>query len=180
MPQPGRCSAPPPSPPLCCSCPRLRERSPAQTDLAGTAPGFTARFVTAAVLIETLSLASRQGRLQEQLTLFVQPHVLVVDEVGYLAYGPDAANVLFHIVNESHQRGRPMLFTTNKPPLTAWGDVLHDHDLAEAIVDRVLENGRLVLLDGPSYRTRHLDLPADQPHDRLHQPARFSEPTCIQ
>ena len=50
-----------------------------------------------------------------------------------------------------------MLFTTNKPPLTAWGEVLHDHDLAEAIVDRVLENGRLLLLDGPSYRTRHLD-----------------------
>ena len=49
--------------------------------------------------------------------------------------GPDAANVLFHIVNERHQRGRPMLFTTNKPPLTAWGEVLHDHDLAEAIVD---------------------------------------------
>ena len=49
-----------------------------------------------------------------------------------------------------------MLFTTNKPPLTTWGDVLHDHDLAEAIVDRVLERGRLLLLDGPSYRTRIL------------------------
>ncbi len=120
--------------------------------------GFTARFVTAAVLIESLSVASRQGRLQEQLAHYPQPHVLVIDEVGYLSYGPDAANVLFHIVNERHQRGRPMLFTTNKPPLTAWGEVLHDHDLAEAIVDRVLENGRLLLLDGPSYRTRHLDL----------------------
>ena len=32
-----------------------------------------------------------------------------------------------------------MLFITNKPPLTAMGDVLHDHDLTEAIVDRVLE-----------------------------------------
>ena len=48
------------------------------------------------------------------------------------------------------QRGRPMLFTTNKPPLTAWGDVLQDHDLSEAIVDRVLKNGGLLLLDGPS------------------------------
>ena len=104
------------------------------------------------MLIESLSVASRQGRLQEQLAHYLQPHVLVIDEVGYLSYGPDAANVLFHIVNERHQRGRPMLFTTNKPPLTAWGEVLHDHDLAEAIVDRVLENGRLLLLDGPSYR----------------------------
>ena len=136
--------------------------------------GFTARFVTAAVLIESLSVASRQGRLQEQLAHYLQPHVLVIDEVGYLSYGPDAANVLFHIVNERHQRRRPMLFTTNKPPLTAWGEVLHDHDLAEAIVDRVLENGRLLLLDGPSYRTRHLDLPAQDTHDGLHQPARIS------
>jgi hypothetical protein len=31
------------------------------------------------------------------------------------------------------------MFTTNKSPLTASGEVLHDHDLAEAIVDRVLE-----------------------------------------
>jgi DNA replication protein DnaC len=136
--------------------------------------GFTARFVTAAVLIESLSVASRQGRLQEQLAHYLQPHVLVIDEVGYLSYGLDAANVLFHIVNERHQRGRPMLFTTNKPPLTAWGEVLHDHDLAEAIVDRVLENGRLLLLDGPSYRTRHLDLPAQDAHDVVNQPARIS------
>jgi hypothetical protein len=34
---------------------------------------------------------------------------------------------------------RPIMFTTNKSPLTAWGEVLHDHDPAEAIVDRVLE-----------------------------------------
>src|SRR5947207_2685405 len=48
-----------------------------------------------------------------------------------------------------------MLFTTNKP-LAAWGLVLHDPDLAEAILDRVLERGRLVELRGASYRTRHL------------------------
>ena len=84
--------------------------------------------------------------------------MLVIDEVGYLSYGPDAANVLFHVVNERHLRGRPMLFTTNKSPLTAWGEVLHDHDLAEAIVDRVLEKGRLIVADGPSYRTRHMEL----------------------
>ena len=120
--------------------------------------GFTARFVTAAALIEELSSASRQGKLQAVLTAYLNPNVLIVDEVGYLSYGPDAANVLFHVVNERHLRGRSMLFTTNKSPLTAWGAVLHDADLAEAIVDRILERGRLMLLDGPSYRTQHLDL----------------------
>lgn len=51
-----------------------------------------------------------------------------------------------------------MIFTTNKAPLTEWGDALHDRDLADAIVDRILERGRLLILDGPSYKTRHLPL----------------------
>jgi DNA replication protein DnaC len=134
--------------------------------------GFSACFVTAAALIEELSRASSEGRLREALAAYLQPHVLVIDEVGYLSYGPDAANVLFHVVNHRHLRHRPMVFTTNKSPLTAWGDVLHDHDLAEAIVDRVLEKGRLVLVDGPSYRTRHLKL--DNPEEPREDAARIS------
>ena len=50
-----------------------------------------------------------------------------------------------------------MIFTTNKA-LKAWGRVLHDEDLAQAIIDRVLERGRLIRLDGPSVRTLHLKL----------------------
>jgi len=118
--------------------------------------GFTASFVTAAHLIDDLSAASRRGELRTSLTTYVQPHVLVVDEIGYLTHGADAANVLFHVVNERHQKKKPMIFTTNKSPLTQWGSVLHDPDLAEAIVDRVLERGRLIITDGPSYRTKHL------------------------
>ena len=83
--------------------------------------------------------------------------MLVVDEVGYLTYGTDAANMLFHVVNERHRRQRAMIFTTNKS-LKAWGRVLHDEDLAQAIIDRVLERGRLLRLDGPSIRTLHVNL----------------------
>jgi DNA replication protein DnaC len=119
--------------------------------------GFETLCTTAAELVEELSNASKKGRLQESLLTYTRPHVLVVDEVGYLTYGPDAANVLFHVVNDRHLRKRPMIFTTNKP-LSEWGKVLHDEDLAAAILDRVLERGRFIHLDGPSGRTRHLNL----------------------
>ena len=119
--------------------------------------GFDALFCTAAALIDTLSEAAASGRLRECLHDYVSPDVLIIDEVGYLSYGPDAANVLFHVVNERHQKRRAMLFTTNKQT-AEWGTVLHDHDLADAIVDRILERGRTLKLDGPSYRTRHLSL----------------------
>src|SRR5438105_142234 len=119
--------------------------------------GFEALFTTAAELIEDLSNASKRGNLQESLTAYTHAHVLVIDEVGYLTYGPEAANVLFHVVNDRHLRKRPMIFTTNKP-LNEWGKVLHDEDMAAAILDRVLERGRSIHLDGPSGRTRHLNL----------------------
>lgn len=119
--------------------------------------GFETLFTTAAELIEDLSNASKRGHLQESLATYTHPHVLVIDEVGYLTYGPEAANVLFHVVNDRHLRKRPMVFTTNKP-LNEWGKVLHDEDMAAAILDRVLERGRFIHLDGPSGRTRHLNL----------------------
>jgi DNA replication protein DnaC len=118
--------------------------------------GFEALFVGANELIERLSLASSGGKLREALAEYVHPHVLVIDEVGYLIHRPDAANVLFHVVNERHLRRRPVIVTTNKP-LKSWGRVLHDPDLAEAILDRLLEHGRRIDLIGPSYRTRRLE-----------------------
>ena len=53
--------------------------------------GFDALFTTAAELIDSLSAASRNGKLRDALAMYMKPHVLVVDEVGYLAYGDDAA-----------------------------------------------------------------------------------------
>ena len=147
--------------------------------------GFDVFFTTAADLIDDLSAASRDGRLRDALMRYLKPHLLVVDEVGYLAYGDDAANVLFHVVNERHIKRRAMLFTTNKHP-KHWGKVLHDNDLADAIVDRILHRGRLLRLDGPSVRTKHLpdgglgDYDSDQSSSIFSgiPDAEFPEPTA--
>lgn len=149
--------------------------------------GFDALFTTATALIGDLSTATRDGKLREALASYAHPGVLVIDEVGYLGYGPDAANVLFQVVNDRYLHHRPMIFTTNKP-LAAWGRVLHDPDLAEAILDRVLERGRHIELRGRSYRTRHapLDLkPGPEPSSPApatisgnHRPE-FPEPTRV-
>jgi len=114
-----------------------------------------ARFVSADVLIGELSHAASLGTLDTALTPYLQPHVLVLDEIGYLAHVADAANVLYRVVNERYLRQLPIPVTTNKP-LAAWGHVLHDGDLAEAILDRLLERGTHFEMRGRSYRTRHL------------------------
>ena len=147
--------------------------------------GFEARFATAASLIEELSNAARTGRLAHAIHTYTHPHVLVIDEVGYLSLTDNAANVLFQVVNDRYLERKPIIFTTNKP-LAAWGIVLHDPDLAEAILDRVLERGRHIELRGRSYRTRHLSRketssdPASTDPGAIisgRNPADFPEPT---
>src|SRR6266852_8956951 len=135
--------------------------------------GFDARFVTAAELIDDLSAAFRRGSLADVLATYIHPGVLIVDEVGYLTYGTDAANMLFHVVNDRHRRKGAMIVTTNKA-VTAWGRVLHDEDLAHAITDRILERGRMLTLDGPSMRTKHLGLDDPTSPEASDQPARIS------
>ena len=135
--------------------------------------GFDALFTTAAALIDDLSAAGSRALLRETLARYTQPGVLVIDEFGYVTYGPDAAKVLFHVVDERHLKKRSMIFTTSKPQ-DALGDVLHDHDLAAAIIDRVLDRGRLFQLDGPSMRTRHLALDSPGTSAASSQPRRVS------
>ena len=56
--------------------------------------GSEALFASAAAMLDDLSAAARDGRLRAALNAYTRPHVLVVDELGYLAVGDDAANLL--------------------------------------------------------------------------------------
>lgn len=114
--------------------------------------GATARFVTCTELIGELVQARAHNEWERVLAGYLTPEVLVIDEVGYLNYGPYAANVLFPVVDKRYLAGnRAMLLTTNKEP-QSWGSVLHDEDLSAAILDRLLHRGEVIKMSGRSYR----------------------------
>ena len=77
--------------------------------------GYEARFVGADELIGELSRAAAKWRLTAALAPYLHPHVLIVDELGYLSHAADAANVLYRVINERYLQHRPLLLTTNKP-----------------------------------------------------------------
>jgi DNA replication protein DnaC len=116
--------------------------------------GATVWFVTLTELIGELVQARARNEWEKALARYLTCEVLVIDEVGYLSYGPYAANVLFPVIDKRYLKGdRPILLTTNKDP-AAWGTVLHDTDLAAAILDRLLHKGEILKMEGPSYRRR--------------------------
>ena len=83
--------------------------------------GYTALFVPATTLVATLAKAHAEGRLEEKLTHYAKPKLLIVDELGYLPFEPDAAHLFFQLVSRRYERGA-LLVTSNRA-VGEWGTV---------------------------------------------------------
>jgi DNA replication protein DnaC len=66
--------------------------------------GYTVLFVPAPTLVAQLAKAHSEGRLEDRLTHFGKPKLLIVDELGYLPFEPDAAHLFFQLVSRRYER----------------------------------------------------------------------------
>lgn len=116
--------------------------------------GIKTRFITAADLMIQLAAAKAQGRLKGYFNRAVLgPKLLIVDELGYLPFGRDEANLFFNVVAKRYERGS-MILTSNLP-FTQWATALaDDQTLTAALLDRLLHHAHIVQIVGESYRLK--------------------------
>lgn len=116
--------------------------------------GIKTRFITAADLMLQLATAHQQGRLKQYFNRAVLgPKLLVVDEIGYLPFGRDEANLFFNVVAKRYERGSMVL--TSNLPFTQWASAFaDDQTLTAAMLDRLLHHAHIVQISGDSYRLK--------------------------
>ncbi|EPK0763526.1 IS21-like element ISKpn7 family helper ATPase IstB, partial [Klebsiella pneumoniae] len=116
--------------------------------------GVKTRFITAADLMLQLSTAQRQGRLKEYFNrAILGPRLLVIDEIGYLPFGREEANLFFQVVAKRYEKGA-MILTSNLP-FSQWADAFAgDTTLTAAMLDRLLHHAHILTLSGESYRLK--------------------------
>lgn len=116
--------------------------------------GIKTRFITAADLMLQLATARQQGRLKEYFNRAVLgPKLLIVDEIGYLPFGRDEANLFFNVVAKRYEQGSIVL--TSNLPFTQWAETFAgDQTLTAAMLDRLLHHAHIVQITGDSYRLR--------------------------
>lgn len=114
--------------------------------------GYTTLFTTAAALMTRLSVGHRRGDLDKELTYFTKPKLLIIDELGYLPFEPDAAHLFFQLVCKRYEKGS-ILITGNRP-IGEWDVVFGDGVVATAILDRLLHHSHVIAIKGESYRLR--------------------------
>jgi DNA replication protein DnaC len=116
------------------------------------ARGYTTLFTSATALVTSLAKAHLEGRLDERIAHFAKPKLLIVDELGYLPFEPNAAHLFFQLVSRRYERGA-MLLTSNRA-VSEWGQVFGDPVVATAILDRLLHHSHVITIRGDSYRLR--------------------------
>ena len=118
--------------------------------------GHRVAFATAAEWVARLADAHHAGRLQAELTRLGRYPLLVVDEVGYIPFEAEAANLFFQLVSSRYERAS-LIVTSNKP-FGRWGEVFGDDVVAAAMIDRLVHHAEVIALKGDSYRLKDRDL----------------------
>jgi DNA replication protein DnaC len=129
--------------------------------------GHRVAFATAAQWVARLADAHAAGRLQTELIRLGRYPLIIVDEVGYIPFEPEAANLFFQLVSSRYERAS-LIVTSNKA-FGRWGEVFGDDVVAAAMIDRLVHHAEVIALKGDSYRLKDRDLgrvpTAGQPDD---------------
>src|SRR3954454_17798687 len=125
--------------------------------------GHRVAFRTATEWVALLADAQRHGRLDDDLARLQRVPLLIVDEVGYIPFDPQAANLMFMLVGRRYERAS-LIVTSNKP-FSAWGEIFGDDIVAAAMIDRLVHHAEILALKGDSYRLKDRDLARSAPAD---------------
>jgi len=112
--------------------------------------GYSVLFVSDMISVLMASMADNS--FPSKLRTFIQPSLLIVDEVGYLPVSKEGANFLFQVVAKRYETGS-IILTSNKS-FADWGEILGDSVIASAVLDRLLHHSTVFNIRGDSYRLK--------------------------
>lgn len=115
--------------------------------------GRRVRFTTLAGLANELQEAESRRELGRVVGRYARTELVVLDELGYLALPDGAAELVFQVLSERHERGS-LIVTTNLP-FGEWTKVFADPRLAKAVVDRLTHRAHIIDTGTESWRFKH-------------------------
>ena len=122
--------------------------------------GQTALFTTASRMILDLGAQESNAALHRCLMKYEKPKLLVIDEIGYLAFDNKSADYIFEIVNRRYEKSS-IVMTTNLA-FKDWHQVFPGAPCVTAMIDRLTHHADIIKFEGPSYRTKEASSKKDK------------------
>lgn len=114
--------------------------------------GIRTRFVTGCALTNELIEANDEKQISRIVKRYVGYELLVLDELGYVPFSREGAELLFQVLAERHER-KSVIITSNLG-FSDWTQIFGDPTLTAALLDRITHNSHIIHCDWDSYRLK--------------------------
>lgn len=122
--------------------------------------GHTVLFTSAGALLGELAALDSDSALRRRLRHYAAPHLLIIDEVGYLSYSNRHADLLFELINRRYESASTVI--TSNRPFAEWPEVFPNAACVVSMVDRLLHHAEIIAIEGKSYRLKEAQERAEQ------------------
>lgn len=122
--------------------------------LNALAKGYKVLFSGVGEMLNQLHMSKADNSYYKKLQEYLNPDLLVLDELGFKALPNYAADDFFDVISKRYEKGS-CIITTNKY-FEQWGDIFTDNILASAILDRMVHHSKIFKIKGPSYRAKEI------------------------
>ena len=114
--------------------------------------GVRTRFVTSCGLANELIEARDEKLLGRTVKRYAGYGLLIVDELGYVPFSKEGAQLIFQILAERHER-KPVIITTNMG-FGDWTQIFGDPSMTAALLDRITHKAHVINCSWESYRLK--------------------------
>ena len=113
---------------------------------------YRTRFVTCYGLVNELIEARQEKSLQRLISRYARVDLLILDELGYVPFSKEGAELLFQVLAERHEKGS-VIITTNLG-FADWTQVFGDPVMTAALLDRLTHKAHIINCSWESYRLK--------------------------
>lgn len=114
--------------------------------------GRSVLFRSAAQLLLDLGAQESARALERRLHYYAKVGLLVIDELGFLAFDNRNADLIFQVISRRYEK-KSLVLTTNIA-FAEWHTIFPNATCATALVERVVHHADIVKIEGESYRLR--------------------------
>jgi DNA replication protein DnaC len=132
--------------------------------------GYGVLFLSAAQLLLDLAAQESARALDRRLRYFAKVGLLVIDEIGFLAFDNRNADLLFQVVSRRYEK-KSLVLTTNLA-FQDWPTIFPNATCATALIDRVVHHADVIAIEGESYRAREAEADATARRKKLPKPTK--------
>jgi DNA replication protein DnaC len=111
-------------------------------------------FTSVSEMLYQLHIAKADNSYYKKLALYLNPELLILDELGFKRLPQYSADDFFEVISKRYEKGS-CIITTNKS-FEQWADIFGDNILSSAILDRVIHRSVIFKISGPSFRATSL------------------------